>query len=104
MKIDIHQIAYHRNGVGGVGFYAVTFRDKDEKREMVASVFPLEDGQTWNGMVSVFDINLLGKGEITFGENSWRGDRYEPSLREAIAVYEKERNERDVIAEESYVK
>lgn len=76
-KITVSQVAYHRNGIGGEGFYAVKFNDP-EHGDMVASVF---DG---HGQVAVYQIDLLKSEGIVFGVNSWRGDHYEGQLREAI--------------------
>jgi len=46
---------------------------------MVASVFPEP------GCVAVYAVAELSKEEgVAFGENSWRGDRYEATLRRAI--------------------
>lgn len=73
------QIVYHRNGVGGEGFYAVTFRDG--RQNMVAVVF---DGP---GQVAVFDRDKLGASNVIFGQNSWRGDHYEGTLRVWIKDY-----------------
>ena len=33
---------------------------------------------------AVLDIAKLNAGDIAFGSNSWRGDNYEPCLRQAI--------------------
>jgi hypothetical protein len=84
MKISIQQIAHHRNGVGGEPFYAVTFTctEDGETRNMIATVFPSP------GAVAVYDRDLLAAGNILFGENSWRGDVYEPALRRVIAEAE----------------
>jgi len=38
----------------------------------------------FNPRVSVFSQKLLGEGEIGFGVNSWRGDRYATQLVNAI--------------------
>lgn len=78
----IQEIAYHRNGVMGNGFYVIKFRQ--DRQNMLAVVF----GEMGN--VAVFDLDLLGKGNITFGENSWRGDNFEDWLRKEIANYEDE--------------
>jgi hypothetical protein len=110
-NVTIVQVAYHRNGVSGEGFHAVIFTidyqscaicgtawgwtrgdgtmtcdnqhdgpPKTEARKMVASVFPSP------GHVAVYAIAELSNPEIgiAFGENSWRGDRYEARLRQAI--------------------
>ena len=87
--IKIEQIEYHRNGVCGAPFSIVTFTDTDagdtkkrKGRKMVGIVF----GEAAH--VAVLDRELLGKGNITFGENSWRGETYEKKLRAAIAEEE----------------
>lgn len=87
--ITIEQIEYHRNGVCGAPFSVVTFTDTDvgdtkkkKGRKMVGIVFDE------HAHVAVFDRELLGNGNIAFGENSWRGDTYEKELRAAIAEKE----------------
>ena len=35
---------------------------------------------------AVLDVDKLAKGDIAFGSNSWRGDRFEQSLRKAIRI------------------
>ena len=89
MKLDIAKTAYHRNGICGEGFHAITFRWKDEgngqHRHMVAILFE-EQGQC-----AVLDIDELTKDNIGFAQgNSWRGDHFEPDLRETLARPENE--------------
>lgn len=84
MKINVDDIAYHRNGIGGVGFHVVTFAFMDEgdsgwHNNMLAVVY--ED----SGYVSVLDMDVLPNVEFTV--NSWRGDNFEPALRRAINTY-----------------
>ncbi len=68
--------AYHRNGVGGNGFaVGIVQEGKDQK---VIVCFPGE------GNTAVLDIGLLSSGNITFGENSWRGDVYADAYRKEI--------------------
>ena len=79
------EVAYHRNGVGGEGFHAVTFDSTSDgsKHRMVGVVFPAQYH------VAVFDVDELAKLNIAFAHgNSWRGDVYEPHLREAIRAHE----------------
>ena len=83
-KIKIEKIAHHRNGISGEPFYVVLF--KNGKDTMLATVF--ED----KGYVSVFDLTLLCNHVIEFAENSWRGDDFEPALREAIEKWEANRS------------
>lgn len=82
MNMRIKEIAYHRNGVAGVGFNVVRFdwRDDDgDDHRMVATIFPE------SGTISVLDIDELHLSNIAFAEgNSWRGDDFEPELRLAI--------------------
>jgi len=99
MNLTIHQIAFHRNGIGGDPFYAVRFYDRHEYREMLGIVFSRrcdedslpewewgEDGCP----VAVIDLDLA-RTTIKFGENSWRGDTYASDLYEAIREYERSR-------------
>lgn len=85
----VHEVAYHRNGIGGEGFWAVTFTAyvDGEVREMVATVFEKA------GHVAVLDVDVLAgtvrrPGTVAFGTNSWRGDVFESELRNAIYTSE----------------
>lgn len=79
--LTIEEVDYHRNGVGGIGFHIVKFTQPSEG-PMLGIVFP-EDGA-----VAVFNRDKLKEDEIRFFYNSWRGDVYEPYLREAIRLSE----------------
>lgn len=81
MKLEITSAAWHRNGISGVGFYAILFRHNENKRDMVASLFDEP------GYCAVYDVALLVSGSVIFGENSWRGDSYEAALRPLLKVY-----------------
>lgn len=72
----INKKDYHRNGITGNGFDIITFNEG--KKQMVAILFEEK------GNCAVFDRNLLGKGIIAFGENSFRAEYYEDDLRQAI--------------------
>ena len=78
MKLRIEHYQRHRNGVCGAPFDVVIFRDPEEGR-MLGVVFDQPQH------VAVFNLDKLAVGNIAFGVNSWRGDRYEPPLRRAIA-------------------
>ena len=83
---NVHAIASHRNGSGGNPFHVVLFTTREQPvRHMVATVFEEK------GNVAVLDSLMTAAGNVAFGENSWRGDDYEPELRAAIAAYEDER-------------
>jgi len=82
MRVEIKQVAYHRNGVCGEGFHVVLFTmvEDRKRRDMMATVFDKP------GHVAVLDRNLLGQGEVTMDEgNAWRGDVFEEDLRAGIA-------------------
>lgn len=70
---------YHRNGVDGVPFTVVLFKDSgSEKGTKVGIVFctPFH--------VAVFDFAKLAAGDIGDVSNQYRGDVFEALLREAI--------------------
>ena len=85
--MKVKQIASHRNGISGEGFYAVTFEDKDASKNMIAVVFDTPKH------VAVLDVEKAAAGDIGFGTNSWRGDNFEPELRKAIRRYERQRRQ-----------
>jgi hypothetical protein len=82
MKLRIENIQHHRNGISGAPFNVMIFRDPEAGR-MLGIVFQLEYH------VAVFNLDKLALGNIAFGENSWRGDQYEPHLRKAIAEHQR---------------
>lgn len=71
---DIH---FHRNGVCGAPFHVVLFHDVDAG-DMLGIVFAEPHH------VAVLRLEELYEGDVAFGHNSWRGDRYEGQLRDAI--------------------
>ena len=105
--MNVHEIAYHRNGVSGEPFYVVSFSDSSKlsgydndriPREMLAVVFDMdveapEDPSTGNPRTAIFDRTKLGAGVIAFAENSWRGDYYDRELRQAIRANERRLSE-----------
>lgn len=81
MKLEIITLAYHRNGISGAPFYIVLFRGEEGRK--VAILFDRE------AHCAVLDVDRLHQGDIAFGSNSWRGDHFEPGLRNAIAEFER---------------
>ena len=65
--------AHHRNGISGAPFDAIIF--KDGKDKMIGIVFEEQ------GYCAVFNKDLLDQDIIEFGENSFRGDVYQDSLK-----------------------
>lgn len=70
-------VSYHRNGIGGIGFYAILF-DNPKQGRMFAALFD-EDGYC-----AVSKISMLADNDIAFGSNSWRGDCFEAELRPLV--------------------
>ena len=76
MKLNIIDIACHRNGICGAPFTVVLFEDGGgEGTRKVAILFEREYH------CAVLDPAAVVMGDIAFGSNSWRGDRYESALR-----------------------
>jgi hypothetical protein len=80
MKLIILATAHHRNGIDGAPLNVVLFKALRERGTKVGIVFDNP------GHCAVLDVTLLAAGDIAFGSKFWRGDQYEPSLREAIHV------------------
>ncbi len=81
MNLTIIDIATHRNGISGAPFAVVLFEDRDEEGgRKVAVLFDAPDH------CAVLDVGKLARGDIAFGSNSWRGDRFEPALRKAVRI------------------
>lgn len=79
----VQKVSFHRNGVGGAGFYAVLFVSM-EGEQMVASLFDEPD------YCAVYQVNKLADGDVEFGSNSWRGDNFECELRPMVEEWLKE--------------
>lgn len=88
---SIVQIDHHRNGVGGEPFYAILFQDAEKENGLMVATVYEESG--YCSVLRVADLADSDRG-VTFGVNSWRGDRYEPELRQAIEAYDKKIEER----------
>ena len=79
MQLTIQHLAFHRNGMCGAPFHAIVFRDEGPEATLKLAVVFREPDHT-----AVFDLAKLAAGDVAFGSNSWRGDRYEADLRAAI--------------------
>ena len=86
----LEKVAYHRNGVCGIGFTVgiaqCELEGYTEQRKMLIVQFSPENGNKDLMMTSVFDLGLLKKDVIEFGENSWRGDRFATEFREKSEI------------------
>jgi hypothetical protein len=95
---EVVEVAWHRNGISGRGFYAVRFiADVEGLDASTAKLSGLPSGSgvrnaKWLAILTddpgecyVICTDLLETCGVKFaGGNSWRGDQYEPELRDAI--------------------
>jgi hypothetical protein len=88
MDIQIHKHATHRNGISGAPFDILLFQCPDGDN-MLAIVFDERHH------VAVLDLDKLARGNIAFMSNSWRGDVFEPHLRQALARLQNARESGD---------
>ena len=99
-NMKLTKIAYHRNGVGGIGFYAVAFRYREggKNRCMIATVkgSDVAPGEVHpcTGDLTVLDAVLAAQGIIDYPENRWRGDDFEPLRRQWIAQWSEDETRR----------
>jgi hypothetical protein len=78
-NLQILQADHHRNGVSGQPFMVALVDDPSEGDVKLVIMFK-EPGHT-----AVLSLDKLTQSEdISFGSNSWRGDRYEGELREQL--------------------
>ena len=85
--MKILDASYHRNGVGGNGFYVAIFEDP-KFGEMLGVFFPERDseGNPKPSMnTAIFSMEGLKESNIQFGQNSWPGDHYADVLNDAVA-------------------
>ena len=75
----IMELDYDRNGISGAPFHVVLFEDTGEEASRKLGIVVDSPHH-----VVVLDVAKLASGNITFGQNSWRGDVYEPALRAVI--------------------
>lgn len=88
MKLEnISAPAWHRNGVCGESFEALTFTMKEnneDPRQMIAIRFR-DNPKDKNGFtaprIAVLDLDLLNQGIIEMSDgNAWRGDHFADQL------------------------
>jgi hypothetical protein len=82
MKLKIIDIAHHRNGVSGAPFDVVLFKERGRDGSRKVAILFEEQSHC-----AVLDVAKLAEGDIAFGSNSWRGDDYEPDLKDAISAF-----------------
>jgi len=78
----VHQVDYHRNGIGGRGFYSVSYDWADYdgvERRMLATITP-------NNNVSGYDEYSCRVLDIDEPHTSWRGDNLAHKIIHMIEV------------------
>jgi len=83
MNLKIQECSFHRNGVGGLGFYAIRFQwkpdDADDPENFLATLFDEA------GACAVISLDRIEKCGVAFAQgNSWRGDHFEKELRRIV--------------------
>jgi hypothetical protein len=78
-NLQIVNADYHRNGVGGMPFRVALVDDPNDGDTKLVIMFEAE------GHTAVLSLDKLIESEdISFGSNSYRGDRYEEVLRDEL--------------------
>jgi len=86
-KLEFKNVQYHRNGVSGTGFFCAVAYDPEAEGDMLITYFPDIKGEC---CCAVYKLDILP--DITFGKNSWRGDKYAGKMADAISEYHKQFN------------
>lgn len=93
MSYEVLHADYHRNGVGGAGFFVGLVHDSEEQRDFLVTWFPQyeEDGDTlqkFQENIAVIDPAQAATGNVYMhptgdqpGGNAWRGDHYGDAAR-----------------------
>ena len=79
VRIRVLDWDHHRNGMCGAPFHVFLFNDVDDENTRKVAVLFEEPSHC-----AVLDVDKLAQGSIGFGVNSYRGDRFEASLRQAL--------------------
>lgn len=68
--------SHHRNGVSGHPFTVALIKDEDGSLKVAIRLDQQADKDTGFCCCAVLDVEMLSKGIVEFGVNSWRGDHY----------------------------
>lgn len=90
-NLELKSIDYHRNGISGVGFHVAVFVDHnpngDGKSYTMLGVLFDNDDECY---CCAFNLELLAKENVAFGDNSFRGDYYVDMMRQWSSNYDKQ--------------
>lgn len=87
MNLEILEVEHNRNGISGLGFYAIRFLWKPdgvaEPENFLATLFDEP------GACAVIGLDRITAHGVAFaGGNLWRGDLFEQQLRDAVTNWE----------------
>jgi hypothetical protein len=90
-RIRVIDIAAHRNGICGAPFHVILFEEPTATEERLGVPVSTKVAVVFDAAhhCAVLDVDKLTQFDVAFGSNSWRGDRYEPTLHTHIANFEK---------------
>ena len=93
-SIDVAQVAYHRNGISGAGFFTILFtgpgRD-DRPTRFVGTLVPEEDEETGKSLrPEYYSVLALGDLVNDHADRCWRGDHFAGDLWAATKAYQKD--------------
>ena len=90
-RLRLIDIAARRNGICGAPFHVVLFEEPTKEEERLGVPVSTKVAVVFDAAhhCAVLDADKIMKFDIVFGSNSWRGDRYEPTLRNHIKQFEK---------------
>lgn len=80
--MELIKSAYHRNGISGTPFTVGIIDKEIEGKTTTLLIVQFDSGKT---ETAVFDFELLKRGIIEFGKNSWRGDEFADEFEEKTA-------------------
>jgi hypothetical protein len=83
-------IAHHRNGVMGIPFHVVLFRDG---KELMLGIQFDNTADNADIYTAVLNVKKLAAGDIAFASNSYRGDHFHADIAVWSDKYETERSE-----------
>lgn len=78
-NLQIIDADYHRNGVGGQPFKVALVDDPNDGDTKLVIMF---EDQYYTAVLSL--DKLINDEDISFGSNSFRGDKYDDALREEL--------------------
>ena len=83
ISLEVLSKAFHRNGVSGAPFNVYLVREEDGDVKVIVAFEDFEN-------TAVLSVKNLAEGDIAFGSNSWRGDRFRIALDDTLETLTEE--------------